>query len=62
MTESKEYKEADAFKRYLIRQIRAGKKLLKGGIFNPHDLPLDVSTLVLVKYEYTLFQKRQGLE
>jgi len=31
MTLSKEYKEADPFKRYLLRQIHAGNALIKRG-------------------------------
>ncbi len=51
MTESKEYQAAGPFKRYLLRQIRAGKSLMGRG-WPESDLPLDVHALKCVKDEY----------
>lgn len=48
MTRSKEYEQADLFKRYLLRQIANGKKLG----WDDKDLPLSVHTLEVVKAKY----------
>jgi hypothetical protein len=46
MTRSKEYQKADAFKRYLLRQLYAAKSLIKKG-WNEKDCPLPISQIAL---------------
>jgi len=41
MTESREYQESDKFKRFLLRQIRAGKNLAARG-WEGDMMPLDL--------------------
>jgi hypothetical protein len=61
MTFSKEYREADAFKRMLLRQIAAGKHLIKKG-WDDGELPADVRTLESVKKWYDIFLRQQAGE
>ena len=58
MSRSTEYKNADKFKRYLMREINAGKNLLKRG-FTKDELPADVHTLQTVKKRYDKFLSSQ---
>jgi hypothetical protein len=58
MTQSKEYQESDAFKRKLLREIQAGRKLLKKGWGNTFPLPADVRTLESVKRWYDIFRQK----
>jgi hypothetical protein len=59
MTKSKEYRDSDAFRRKLLREIKAGKQLLKKGwsdnFRNSPNLPADVHTLESVKKWYDTF-------
>jgi hypothetical protein len=56
MTQSKEYQESDAFRRKLLREIKAGKSLIKNGY--DISLPADVHTLESVKTWYDNFLKK----
>jgi len=56
MTQSKEYKESDAFKRLLLRNIKAGNLLLKRGM-RKTELPADIHTLKSVIAWYDKFRK-----
>jgi hypothetical protein len=60
MTRPKEYQESDAFRRKLLREIKAGKSLLKRGLRNT-ELPADVHTLESVKKWYDNFLKTHDL-
>jgi hypothetical protein len=66
MTKSKEYRESDAFRRKLLREIKAGKSLLKMGWSERNrdyvDLPADVHTLESIKNWYDIFLKKQQRE
>jgi hypothetical protein len=67
MTKSKEYQESDAFRRKLLREIKAGNQLLKKGwsdnstrfrwYRNAPNLPADVYTLETVIGWYDIFLK-----
>jgi hypothetical protein len=61
MTRPKEYQESGAFRRKLLREIKAGKQLLKKGWSENFrasgDLPADVHTLESVKKWYDSFLK-----
>lgn len=59
MTESREYQESDKFKRFLLRQIRAGKNLAARG-WEGDMMPLDLHTLQVVKDRYDEF-KSEGV-
>ena len=59
MTYSKEYREADGFKRKILRQINAGKRLLKKG-WDDGEMPSDVHTLESVKRWYDEFRQKAG--
>jgi len=59
MTFSKEYREADAFKRKIMREIAAGKRLIKRG-WDDGELPADVRTLKSVKGWYDGFWDKGG--
>jgi hypothetical protein len=58
MTQSKEYQKVDGFKRYLIREIKAGRDLLVRG-WDEKDCPLPVSVdaLEAIKRRYDRFLK-----
>ena len=60
MTQSKEYKFSDAFQRKILREIKAGKKLIKDGWEG--NLPADIHTLesVLQWYRNFKWQARPG--
>jgi len=58
--ETKEYKESDDFARWLIRQIRGGKRL-KARNFPSEDIPLDVATLEIVKERYAKFVEKERM-
>lgn len=61
MTTSKEYKTADPFKREIMRQIAAGKHLIKNGWDESTcKLPADVHTLESVKDWYDKYTQQAG--
>lgn len=61
MTFSKEYREADTFKRKILREIAAGKRLIKRG-WDDGEIPADVRTLESVKRWYDELRGRLGGE
>jgi hypothetical protein len=63
MTHSIEYQNADPFKRKLLREIKAGKQLLKAGWTDAfrkgEGLPADVHTLESVMKWYDRYVERE---
>jgi hypothetical protein len=57
MTVSKTYKAADPFKRKLLREIAAGKHMIKRGW--DRMLPADIHTLESVVKWYDKYQKKK---
>ena len=54
MTYKDEYQYSDAFRRKLMREIRAGKRLINSG-FPEEELPANVHTLESVLMWYDMF-------
>lgn len=59
MTFKSEYKNSDSFRRKLMREIRAGNRLIKSG-FPEEELPANVHTLKSVLIWYDKFLKESG--
>lgn len=57
MTHSKEYQKSDAFKRLLMREIKAGKAMVKSGWYG--ELPADIHTLESVMKWYDKYVERE---
>lgn len=60
MTRSIEYQTADAFKRKLLREIKAGKDLIDKGWGSELGLPADVHTLESVLKWYDRYVEREN--